>query len=115
MESSDAAKRELSFLFQNWELLNGFPIRALLSASDIGNCVYEIVQTNNIVRHKRLFSVKEAKSSSTHRELLAFHKFYLSNLAVDYKDCNIAHYTDNMNCEIISTIGSRNFTLQPLV
>ena len=123
---SDAAKRELSFLFQNWELLNGFPIRASLSASplhlkfasdasDIGNCVYEIVETNNIVRHKRLFSVKEAKSSSTHRELLAFHDFYLSNLAVDYKDCNIVHYTDNMNCEIILTIGSRNVTLQPLV
>ena len=122
---SEAAKRELSYIFQNWEFLDGFPIRASLSASciqfkicsdasDIGNCVYEICD-DNVILHKRLFSAKEAKRSSTHRELLAFHDFYLSDLALKYANTNIVHYTDNMNCETILSIGSRNVTLQPLV
>ena len=123
---SEAAKRELSFIFQNWEFLNGYPIRASLSgptlhfslcsdASDMGNCVYEIVNDQNVVLHKRIFSSVEAKSSSTHRELLAFHDFYLSDLAKLYENANIVHYTDSHNCEIILSIGSRNVTLQPLV
>ena len=123
---SEAAKNELSYLFQNWELLNGFPVRASLSASslyvrivsdasDVGNCVYEVGDTENSILHKRLFSVAEAKSSSTHRELLAFHDFYLSTKAAVYANSNIVHYTDNKNCEIILSVGSRNVTLQPLV
>ena len=123
---TEAAKKELSYLFQNWELLNGFPIRASLSASplhfrlvsdasDIGNCVYEVKENENTVLHKRLFSVREAKSSSTHRELLAFHDFYLSDKAKAFANSNVIHFTDNANCEIILSIGSRNVTLQPLV
>ena len=119
-------QRELSFIFENWEFLNGYPIRASLSAStlhfslcsdasDMGNCVYEIVNDQNVVLHKRIFSSVEAKSSSTHRELLAFHDFYLSDLAKLYENANIVHYTDSHNCEIILSIGSRNVTLQPLV
>ena len=123
---SEAAKRELNYLFLHFEVLNGFPIRASLSASpiqfkfasdasDIGNCVYEIACAENNVLHKRMFTLSEAKSSSTRRELLAFHDFYLSDLAAQYSDSNIVHYTDNKNCEIILEVGSRNVTLQPLV
>ena len=57
---SEAVKRELGFLFDHLELLNGFPIRPTLSASplqfkfcsdasDIGNCVYEIIESENVV------------------------------------------------------------------
>ena len=123
---SEAAKRELNYIFMHFEFLNGFPIRASLSASpvhfkfasdasDIGNCVYEISTNDNSVLHKRMFTIEEAKSSSTRRELLAFHDFYRSDLAVHYSDSNIVHYTDNKNCEIILEVGSRNVTLQPLV
>ena len=123
---SDAAKRELEYILNNFELLNGHPIRASLSASpihfkfasdasEIGNCVYEISCDGNTVLHKRLFHIDESKSSSTRRELLAFHDFYLSELAQKYADSNIIHYTDNKNCEIILSVGSRNVTLQPLV
>ena len=82
-------------------------------ASDIGNCVYEIIESENVVHHKRMFT--DVKKSSTHRELLAFHDFYLSDLAKNYAIANTVHYTDNMNCDTILSIGSRNVTLQPLV
>ena len=73
--------------------------------------MYEIIESKNVVRHKRMYTDVEVKKSSTHRELLAFHDFYLSDLAKNFANANIVHYTD----ETILSIGSRNVTLQPLV
>ena len=83
-------------------------------ASDLGYCVYEVC-SNNIVLLKKVFSPAEAKFSSTHRELIAFHQFYLSEQAKILQGKNVVHYTDNANCEVILSVGSRNVNLQPLV
>ena len=83
---TEAAKKELSYLFQNWELLNGFPIRASLSASplhfrlvsdpsDIGNCVYEVKEHENTVLHKRLFSVRKLRVRQHTENYLLFMTF----------------------------------------
>ena len=88
---NDLAKKEFNFLLENFIYLNGFPMRPSLSsnvidikvasdASDLGLCVYEILDHNNVL-HKRTFSELESKFSSTHRELLAFHDFYTSGKA----------------------------------
>lgn len=122
---NDLARKELSFLAENFVELNGFPIRPFLStevidfkfssdASDLGYCVYEVC-SNNIVLLKKVFSPAEAKFSSTHRELIAFHQFYLSEQAKMLQGKNVVHYTDNANCEVILSVGSRNVNLQPLV
>ena len=50
-----------------------------------------------------------------YRELVAFSDFYLSDKAKEFMHCNIIHYTDNNNCVIILSIGSRNSILQPIV
>ena len=56
---SDTAMSELEYMFTNFELINGHPIRASLlrllasDASEIGNCVYEISKDGNTVLHKR--------------------------------------------------------------
>ena len=83
---TEAAKKGLSYLFQNWELLNGFPIRASLSASplhfrlvsdpsDIGNCVYEVKEHENTVLHKRLFSVRKLRVRQHTENYLLFMTF----------------------------------------
>ena len=125
IEVSDMVKRELHFILENFDSLNGFPIRPSLSqevidiklssdASDLGFCVYHVKNDNDILC-KKVFSVEESRRSSTERELLAFHNFYLSEKAFNFKNCNVIHYTDNMNCETILSVGSRNVRLQPLV
>ena len=122
---SDAAKNELNFLLENIDVLNGFPMRPSLSqtkidfkissdASDLGFAVYEVCDDNDILL-KRVFNDDEKYRSSTERELIAFHDFYLNEKASNYRNSNLIHYTDNMNCETILTIGSRNPRLQPLV
>ena len=119
---NDMARVELNYLLSNFDELNGFPLRAektqqvvditlASDASDVGNCVYEVVDDNNDILHKRVFSYEESRKSSTHREILAFYDFYTSHKAEKYRNCNILHYTDNMNCETILTVGSRNFSL----
>ena len=125
IEISDDARRELTYLLKNLRILNGFCIRPSLSlhkvdlslasdSSDRGTCVYHVIDSNEIL-HKRIFSVEEARESSTHRELIAFHDFYLSSKAVRFANSNIIHYTDNVNVSHILTIGSRNPGLQPMV
>ena len=122
---NDLAKKEFNTLLENFVFYNGFPMRPFLStnvidvklasdASDLGLCVYEILDHNSVLL-KRTFSHYESNLSSTHRELLAFYDFYTSKKAECFKNSNIVHYTDNKNCETILTVGSRNFTLQPLV
>ena len=122
---NDLAFRELSYLKDNFNMLNGNDIRPSLSqikidfkissdASDKGFCVYEVCDGNDILK-KRVFSLEESKRSSTERELVAFHDFYNSEKAFKYKGCNIVHYTDNFNCSIILSVGSRNVRLQPIV
>ena len=122
---SESAKMEFLYLFENLESLNGFPIRASKSAikldfsfcsdaSDIGFCVY-CINSNNDILLKKVFSEEEARKSSTFRELLAFHAFYTKEAVSSFKNSNILHYTDNLNCETILSVGSRNFNLQPLV
>lgn len=121
----DLACQELRFLLDNFVQLNGHVMRPSLSqikidckissdASDQGFCVYKVCDENEILS-KRIFSVDEARRSSTERELIAFHDFYSSDKIVKYKGCNIVHYTDNMNCSIILSVGSRNVRLQPNV
>lgn len=122
---SDAAIKELDFLANNFRTLNGHPLRPSLSqlrvevkvssdASDIGFCVYELNDSKDILQ-KKVFSEVDARKSSTFRELKAFHSFYTSDDAQRFKNKNIVHYTDNMNCETILTIGSRNENLQQMV
>ena len=74
---------ELSYVLRNWDILNGFAMRASLTqfpvrfnaskvasdASDIGEFVYEIQHLS------RAFSPSE---SSTFREIQAFEDFYSS-------------------------------------
>lgn len=125
LKISDFAKRELMFILENFDFLNGHPIRASQSlakvditlasdASDLGLCVYEVKDENSVLL-KRVFSKEESAKSSTVRELLAFHSFYLSDKADMFKDRNVLHYTDNANCAIILSIGSRSVSLQQLV
>ena len=122
---SDLARKELSYLLENFSNLNGHPLRPSLSAicidisissdaSDLGHCVYKVSEDRTILS-KRLFSAEEAIKSSTYRELVAFRDFYLSDKAKEFMHCNIIHYTDNNNCAIILSIGSRNPILQPIV
>ena len=122
---NDLARKELSYLSENFVNLNGFPIRPFLSsevidikvssdASDLGFCVYKVCNSNEVLL-KKVFSPAEARFSSTHRELLAFHQFYSSEQAKNLKGKNVIHYTDNANCEVILNVGSRNVNLQPLV
>ena len=122
---SERARRELLFLYENFDNLNGFPLRPSRSqvkidlsissdASDIGFCVYQVA-CENMILLRDSFNEFEANKSSTARELLAFHRFYCSEKAEFLKNCNIVHYTDNHNCAVILTIGSRNVDLQPLV
>ena len=122
---TDAAKRELEFLNSNFHNLNGFPLRPYLSqvkidikvssdASDLGFCVYQVNSENQILVKDR-FNESESRKSSTARELLAFHRFYCSDRALHLKGKNVIHYTDNLNCSVILSIGSRNIELQPLV
>ena len=122
---SDLACIELSYLLENFSVLNGFPLRPSLSticidvkvssdASDLCHCLYEVSEDQEVLC-KRLFSPEEARKSSTYRELLAFHDFYTSKKAERYRNCNLVHYTDSHNCSIILSIGSRNVSLQPLV
>ena len=122
---SSQAKVELLYLYNHWSNLNGFPMRASKSAiqinssvcsdaSDIGNFVSEI-SDSNVVLHKRQFSCFESKLSSTHRELLALKDFYLSEKALIYKGQNIVHYTDSHNVSVICLIGARNPSLQSIV
>ena len=123
---SSLAIRELSFILTNWNDINGFPIRASLSetkvnielcsdSSDVGTCVYQVCSESNEILLKQVFSAEDSKKSSTFRELLAFHYFYTGPKAYVFKDLNIVHYTDNLNCATILSVGSRNFSLQPLV
>ena len=123
---SDQMVKELSFLLEHWDHLNGFPMRPDIStvsfstqfcsdASAIGNCVYQFNDSENVVVHKRLFSSFEKKQSSTHRELLSFHDFYSSSKSDYLQNSNIVHYTDNLACSIILSVGSRNIVLQELV
>ena len=122
---NDSARKELTYLYDNFNFLNGFPMRPFLSneriditissdASDIGFCVYKVCDSNDILL-KRVFSSNEVKFSSTHRELMAFHDFYCSKEAIYLRGKNVVHYTDNFNCETILSVGSRNLNLQPLV
>ena len=128
IEVSIPMVKELSFLLEHWDFLNGFPMRPSNSAasfttesflcsdaSSIGNCVYQFVNSQNVIVHKRLFTALEKKQSSTHRELLSFHDFFTSSKADFLKDQNIVHYTDNLACSIILSDGSRNVALQELV
>jgi hypothetical protein len=125
LELNDLAKKELLYLKENFVLLNGHPIRPFLStevidvklssdASDLGFCVYRVCDNNDVLL-KQVFSPADARLSSTHRELIAFHRYYLSGQAEILRGKNVVHYTDNANCEVILTVGSRNVTLQPLV
>lgn len=122
---SDGAIKELSFLADNFRNLNGQPLRPSLSqtrlditvgsdASDIGFCVYN-VDDNRELLFKRLFNDCEARKSSTYRELTAFYDFYMSDKVLKFKNLSILHYTDNKNCEIILTNGSRNVVLQQMI
>lgn len=123
---SELAIRELSYIRDSWDLINGFPIRASQSeeklnielcsdSSDLGTCVYEVRSDSNEILLKKCFSKEESMKSSTYRELLAFHYFYTGQLVEKFSGSNIVHYTDNMNCATILTVGSRNFNLQPIV
>ena len=125
IELNDLACKELRFLKENFVNLNGNLIRPSLSqvkidckissdASDKGYCVYEVCDDNEILC-KRVFSLEESRRSSTERELLAFYDFYNSDKVLNFKGCNIVHYTDNHNCSIILSVGSRNIRLQPIV
>lgn len=125
IELSDLSRKELSYLLNNFESLNGFAIRPSLSttcidvrvssdASNLGLCTYE-VSDDKVILCKHLFSPEEASKSSTYRELLAFYYFYTSESAEKYRNCNLVHYTDNVNCATILSIGSRNPSLQPIV
>ena len=122
---SDAAIKELTFLYENFSFLNGHPLRPSLSqanievsvgsdASDLGFCVYEVSDEKTILK-KEVFNKEDAMKSSTFRELKAFHSFYLSDKAKKFENKNVVHYTDNMNCEIILNVGSRNEKLQQMV
>ena len=122
---SPEARRELSYLFDNLHDMNGFCIRPNLSlhtvdlyvasdSSNLGTCVYEVSDSKTIL-HKRIFSLQEASESSTVREIIAFHDFYVKSKAVPYANMNLIHYTDSFNVSNILTIGSRNPKLQPLV
>ena len=64
----------------------------------------------------RPFSEKEAKESSTYRELIAFHDTWtnLNNLN-KFKGMRVAHHTDSQALVHILGKGSRNRKLQPMV
>ena len=125
---SDGTKIELTYILDNLFELNGFAMRASLTlfpvkfsarevasdASAIGEFVYEI-QAPNRVLLSRAFSPSECLESSTFREIQAFEDFYSSSAAEDFRGSDVVHFTDNMNCERILLVGSKNVKLHPKV
>ena len=79
---------ELTFFKENWDTLNGCPIRVdrarvtvngskievASDASAIGEYIYEV--TCGEFAFKRAFTPEEALESSTSRELMCFEDFY---------------------------------------
>ena len=64
---------------------------------------------------RRMFTSKEAKESSTYREVLVLHETYCVPSAIKFSGKKIRHLTDNKAVEWILRIGSRSQRIQKLV
>ena len=109
---------ELNFFKENWDSLNGCPIRVdrtrvtvngskievASDASAIGEYIYEV--SCGKFAFKRAFSADEAEESSTLRELRCFEDFY-DHYGKKLRGKAVVHYTDAQNVANMLQIGSR--------
>ena len=117
---------ELTFFKENWDSLNGCPIKTDKSrisvtgekievasdASNVGGFVYEV--SCGAFAYKRPFTPEEAEDSSTSRELSVFEDFYNIH-GENLKGKAVVHYTDAHNVALMLQIGSRTMKLHERV
>ena len=120
-----ACRKELEFWIENLASLNGFPFSASKSesrfeieiagdASDRGLFAFQYGDGMETIA-RRLFTDKEAKESSTYREVLVLHEVYCSRNVGRLAKARIRHLTDNKAVEYIFRSGSRNPRIHKLV
>lgn len=118
-------RKELMFWIENLGNLNGFPfspsksedifeIEVIGDASDKGLFAFQYGSEMETVA-RRMFTSKEARESSTYREILVLHETYCKPEAVKFAGKKIRHLTDNQAVSWILRSGSRNSRIQKLV
>ena len=114
---SPDCRTEFKFGLENLENLNGFAFSPSKSeeqfkieiagdASDKGLFAFLYGDSSGTVARRR-FTAKEAKESSTYREILVLHETYCPASAVQFSGKKIRHLTDNKAVEWILKIGHK--------